>query len=160
MTISFKDIADILKSVDDSNAQHIEIDVEGLRLVVHKHGAPALNPASASPAETKASAPVDPEPTITPSEEPAPAAEPPVPDGYHAIRSPMVGTFYRRPSPEAAPFVEPGTKVGAGDPLCLIEVMKLYTTVESTVHGTVASVLAEDGSLVEFNQQLFSIKVE
>ena len=160
MTISFRDIADILKSVDDSNAQHIEIDVEGLRLVVHKHGAPATNLAPVSPASTKPPAPTDPEPAVTPSEEPAPAKEPEVPDGYHAIRSPMVGTFYRRPSPEAAPFVEAGSKVAAGDPLCLIEVMKLYTTVESTVQGTVASVLAEDGSLVEFNQQLFSIKVE
>ena len=160
MTISFRDIADILKSLDNSNAQHIEIDVEGLRLVVHKQGAPAPYPTPTSAPVEQTPAPADPNPTVTPSEQPASAKEPDIPAGYHAVRSPMVGTFYRRPSPEAAPFVKPGSKVVTGDPLCLIEVMKLYTTVESTMQGTVAAVLAEDGSLVEFNQQLFSIKVE
>ncbi len=73
------------------------------------------------------------------------------------VYSPMVGTFYRSPSPEEAPFVEEGTKVSAGDPLCLIEVMKLFTTIEATIDGIVEAVLADDGKLVEFDQPLFVI---
>ena len=69
----------------------------------------------------------------------------------------MVGTFDRSPSPEEGPFVEEGTKVSAGDPLCLIEVMKLFTTIEATIDGIVEAVLADDGKLVEFDQPLFVI---
>ena len=70
----------------------------------------------------------------------------------------MVGTFYCRPSPDEAPFAPEGTKVSAGDTLCLIEVMKLYTTIEATADGIVDSILAEDGKLVEFDQPLFVIR--
>ena len=70
----------------------------------------------------------------------------------------MTGTFYCRPSPDAAAFVKEGEKVASGDTLCLIEVMKLYTTIEATADGIVESILAEDGKLVEFDQPLFVIR--
>ena len=76
------------------------------------------------------------------------------------IRSPMVGTFYRAQSPNDPPFVDVGSKVNSGDPLCLIEVMKLYTTIESTLNGTITAIPAEDGKLVEFDQPLFHIKTD
>jgi biotin carboxyl carrier protein len=69
----------------------------------------------------------------------------------------MVGTFYTRPSPDDAPFVEVGARVSAGDPMCMIEVMKLYTTIEASVSGVVTAILPEDGKLVEFDQPLFII---
>jgi biotin carboxyl carrier protein len=70
----------------------------------------------------------------------------------------MTGTFYCRPSPDEAPYVNEGEKVSSGDTLCLIEVMKLYTTIEATADGIVDSILAEDGKLVEFDQPLFVIR--
>ena len=70
----------------------------------------------------------------------------------------MVGTLYRRPAPDEAPFVEVGSQVKAGDPICLIEVMKLFTTVEASIDGTIASIAVKDAALVEFNQPLLTIK--
>ena len=74
------------------------------------------------------------------------------------VRSPMVGTFYRAPSPNDPPFVEVGTKVKRGDPLCLIEVMKLFTTITADQDGCIAHVLPGNGDLVEFDQLLFVIE--
>ena len=70
----------------------------------------------------------------------------------------MVGTFYRCPAPGEAPFVDVGAAVKKGDPLCLIEVMKLYTTIEASADGVIAAVHAEDNTLVEFDKILFAIK--
>ncbi len=78
-------------------------------------------------------------------------------DSGITVKSPIAGTFYSRPSPDEASFVSQGTKVTSGDTLCLIEVMKLYTTIEATVDGVIESVLVEDGNLVEFDQPLFVI---
>ncbi len=74
------------------------------------------------------------------------------------MRAPMVGTFYRRPSPQEPVFVEVGQKVSKGQPLCLIEVMKLFTTIEAPVAGTVEAIVADDGALVEFDQLLFHVR--
>jgi biotin carboxyl carrier protein len=70
----------------------------------------------------------------------------------------MVGTFYRRPSPQDPVFVEAGQSVMKGQPLCLIEVMKLFTTIEAPTTGIVDAILPEDGSLVEFDQLLFRLR--
>jgi biotin carboxyl carrier protein len=70
----------------------------------------------------------------------------------------MVGTFYGRPSPDEEPFVKEGSEVTAGAPLCLIEVMKLYTTIEATADGVIESILVEEGKLVDFDQPLFIIR--
>ena len=81
-------------------------------------------------------------------------------DGLVAVRSPMVGTTYRRPAPDEPPFVEVGTRVEKGTPLCLIEVMKLYTTIEAPGAGVIVAIYADDATLVEFDQILFSISPE
>lgn len=70
----------------------------------------------------------------------------------------MVGTFYRRPSPQESQFVEIGQTIAKGQALCLIEVMKLFTTIEASIAGTVDAILPEDGALVEFDQLLFLIR--
>ena len=87
---------------------------------------------------------------------PAPAA-PPEPKG-HALKSPMVGTFYRAPSPGAPPFVEVGQSVSKGQTLCIIEAMKLLNEIESDVSGTVKAILVENGQPVEYGQPLFLIE--
>ena len=74
------------------------------------------------------------------------------------VTAPMVGTFYRCPTPEEPPFVEPGSEVESGAPLCLVEVMKLFTTIYAPCAGTVREVRAEDAELVEYGQVLFVIE--
>ena len=79
-----------------------------------------------------------------------------LPDG-HLVRSPMVGTFYRAPSPTARPFVEVGASVALGDTLCIIEAMKLLNEIESDAAGVVKAVLVEDGQPVEYGEPLFVV---
>ncbi|HCA17606.1 acetyl-CoA carboxylase biotin carboxyl carrier protein [Alcaligenes pakistanensis] len=85
----------------------------------------------------------------------APVA-PAVPEG-HAVKSPMVGTFYRAPSPGAAPFVEVGQTVKEGEPLCIIEAMKLLNEIEADKSGVIKEILIENGGPVEYGQTLFVI---
>jgi acetyl-CoA carboxylase biotin carboxyl carrier protein len=90
---------------------------------------------------------------------PAPAAPPPAPEPKgHALKSPMVGTFYRAPSPGAPSFVEVGQSVSKGQTLCIIEAMKLLNEIESDVAGTVKAILVENGQPVEYGQPLFLIE--
>ena len=88
---------------------------------------------------------------------PAPAAAPAAPAG-HTIKSPMVGTFYRSPSPGAKAFVEVGQTVKAGQVLCIIEAMKMLNQIESDKNGVISAVLAENEKPVEFDQPLFAIE--
>ncbi|CWM47475.1 TPA: acetyl-CoA carboxylase biotin carboxyl carrier protein [Neisseria meningitidis] len=88
---------------------------------------------------------------------PVPAAAPAARDLSDAQKSPMVGTFYRAPGPNAAPFVEVGQQVKAGDTLCIIEAMKLMNEIEAEKSGTVKEILVENGTPVEFGEPLFII---
>ncbi len=94
------------------------------------------------------------EPTVVP---PAPKADA-LPANAYTVTSPMVGTFYRSPSPDSPPFVEVGQMVSAGQTLCIIEAMKLMNELESEVSGKVLKVLAENGQPVEFGQPLLLVE--
>jgi len=89
--------------------------------------------------------------------QPAAGSQDDTPDG-HIVRSPMVGTFYRAPSPDADPFVDVGDKVGPNDTLCIIEAMKMLNQIEAEVAGTISQVMVENGQPVEFDQPLFVVK--
>ncbi len=78
-------------------------------------------------------------------------------DNYVTIKSPIIGTFYRRPSPDKAPFVKVGDEINTGDTVCIIEAMKLFNEVESEISGKVVKILIEDASPVEFDQPLFLV---
>lgn len=99
----------------------------------------------------------------SPAAAPAPVAEVPAVEAAaetiegHAIKSPMVGTFYRAPSPGASPFVEVGQTVNAGDTLCIIEAMKLLNQIEADKAGKIKAILVENGQPVEYDQPLFII---
>ena len=99
-----------------------------------------------------------PMPAAAPAPVVAPAAAPvdDTPEG-HVVKSPMVGTFYRSPSPGAKSFVEVGMSVGAGDTLCIIEAMKLMNEIEADVGGVVKAILVENGQPVEYGEPLFII---
>ncbi|TAK90724.1 MAG: acetyl-CoA carboxylase biotin carboxyl carrier protein [Burkholderiaceae bacterium] len=87
----------------------------------------------------------------------APVAAAPVEESGHVVKAPMVGTFYRSPSPGAKSFIELGQSVAAGDTLCIIEAMKLLNEIETDVAGTVKKILVENGQPVEYGQPLFII---
>jgi acetyl-CoA carboxylase biotin carboxyl carrier protein len=80
--------------------------------------------------------------------------------GLHVIRSPMVGTFYRAPAPDADPYVEAGRRVEPGQTVCIIEAMKLMNEIESEISGTIAKVLVENGQPVEYGQPLFHVRLD
>ena len=161
MPLSFKDVAEILKIVDASDCEEVILEVEGTRLVVRKgqNNGAATKP---SVGTTTTAAPASAEqPTPAQSTEgTSDAAKVNIDDGRVAVRSPMVGTTYRRPAPDEPPFVEVGTRVEKGTTLCLIEVMKLYTTIEAPSAGVIVAIYADDATLVEFDQILFSISPE
>ena len=100
-------------------------------------------------------------PVAAPAAIPAPAAVvqavSAVPDGAVILTAPNLGTFYRAPKPGAAAYVEIGGRVAAGDEICLIEVMKLFTGVRAEAAGTIVAVLADDGAMVEAGQPLFAL---
>ena len=102
-----------------------------------------------------AAMPVAPAPVAAPIATPA---EPEPPPRGHEVKAPMVGTYYAAPAPGAKPFVEIGSEVQVGDTLCIIEAMKMMNQIEATASGKVVSILAENGSPVEFDQVLFVIE--
>lgn len=118
----------------------------------------APRPSGNQPQVAASSAPT-PQPQVTP----APASTAPtaseVPPGCAVVVAPNIGAFYRSPKPGAAPYVEVGQKVAVGDELCLIEVMKLFTSVRAEVAGTIKAILVADGAMVDPDQPLFAIEV-
>jgi acetyl-CoA carboxylase biotin carboxyl carrier protein len=140
----------LIDLVSDSNVSELEItEAEGKVRIVKSMGvaAPVMMQQVAAPAA--AAVPVA----------AAPAAEVPVaaPAG-HAVKSPMVGTFYRSSSPGAAPFVQIGSVVKEGDTLCIIEAMKILNEIVSDKSGTVSQILCENGQATEYGQPLFIIE--
>ena len=162
MTLTFKEVSEIMKIIDASECEEVVLELQDFRLVVRRGGTETPPPitrhditsAVAAPSAPPPSAPIA---TSAPAPSPAPTQPEVAKVAGTEVRAPMVGSFYRRPSPDQPPFVEVETKVQPGDPLCLIEVMKLYTTIEATVAGTVKQIAVEDGQLVEFDQLLFVI---
>ena len=156
MSLSYKEVAEILKIIDASSCEEVVLELENTRLVVRRGGTSDETKSLTPKAESTAPAP-EKQTHSTPSKA-VPKESPSTSDDSDIIvKSPMAGTFYSRPSPDEASFVSQGTKVTSGDTLCLIEVMKLYTTIEATADGMIESVLVEDGDLVEFDQPLFVI---
>jgi len=148
----------LIDLVSESNISELEItEAEGKVRIVKAGAAPAQAPMMAY-AMPPAAAPVQAEaPRAT---APAAAAEteaPPAETG-HVVTSPMVGTFYRSSSPGGKPLVEVGSTVKEGEPVCIIEAMKIMNEIEATQAGTVTKVLVENGQPVEFGQPLFVIE--
>ncbi len=157
MSLSYKEVAEILKIIDASSCEEVVLEVGNTRLVVRR-GSSTGGPAISEPEEKNiiplAEASTSQSVSVTDTDYSELQTDP----DCTVMRSPMVGMFYCRPSPNEAPFVSEGSKIAIGDSLCLIEVMKLYTTIEATADGVIESILAEDGKLVEFDQPIFVIR--
>jgi acetyl-CoA carboxylase biotin carboxyl carrier protein len=146
----------LIDLVSDSNVSELEItEAEGkVRIVKGGYAAAPAYP-MAAPAPAMA-APAPAAAAVAETAEVAAAAGP-APAPGHAVKSPMVGTFYRQASPGANAFVEVGSVVKEGDTLCIIEAMKILNEIESDKAGTVTQILCENGQAVEFGQPLFII---
>jgi acetyl-CoA carboxylase biotin carboxyl carrier protein len=141
----------LIDLVSESNISELEIaEADGKVRIVKSSGYPAP-PASAAPAYAFA-APIAPPSERVPEEVAAPA-----PTG-HVVKSPMVGTFYRSANPGSDPFVEVGSVVKVGDPICIIEAMKIMNEIEADAAGTISEILCENGQAVEFGQPMLVIE--
>jgi acetyl-CoA carboxylase biotin carboxyl carrier protein len=149
----------LIDLVSESNVSELEItEAEGKVRIVKSSGvaptvvaAPVMAAVAGTPAAPAPAAPATAPAVVA---EPAPQA----PAAGHLVKSPMVGTFYRASSPGAKSFVEVGSVVKQGDPICIIEAMKILNEIEADQSGTITQILAENGQAVEYGQPLFVIE--
>lgn len=153
--MDIRKVKKLIELLESSDLAELEIKEgeESIRISRQSsHLAPAAPPASASPPPTPAQTQAPPQPTPDTEDH-----DPQAPAG-HQVKAPMVGTFYRAPSPSAKPFVEVGQTVGKGQTLCIIEAMKMMNPIESEVDGTIVAIMVENGEPVEYGQLLFVIQ--
>lgn len=155
------DVDQILNVIDRLNDVEIRFETDNLKLHVRKFsGERSPSRSVLTQQETQAEQPtaLPALPAATPAsasrEVPEPSSDTIV------IRAPMLGRFYRAPSPAEPPFVQVGARVGNEDPVCLIEVMKLFRTVSAGVSGVITAISVEDGTMVEYNEVLFEVKAD
>jgi len=155
--MDLKQIHELIKIVNKSNIGEISIeDKDGKVTIKQKEDAPITVSAPAPQVYTTqvASAPVAQAPA---QGQAAPAAAPKA-DNLITIKSPMIGTFYRRASPDKPILAEVGSEIAPGKVVCIIEAMKLFNEIESEIKGTIVKVLVEDASPVEYDQPLFLVE--
>ena len=157
--MDFKQIQELIKLINDSNIGELTIEQKEFRITI-KQKEEQITQMVAPPMQNPyyAQQPPQQNQQITPSSPSAPAAEPILPSTTVTIKSPMIGTFYRRPSPDKPNFVEIGDEVSPGKVVCIIEAMKLFNEIESEVKGKIVKLLVEDASPVEYDQPLFLVE--
>jgi acetyl-CoA carboxylase biotin carboxyl carrier protein len=159
--MDIKQVHELVKIINKTNIAEISIEEEGLKITIKQKEDPAPQ-VIAAPAHTTY-IPAAP-PPVAPPQAPAPAApkaaEPPAATAENllTIKSPMIGTFYRSPSPDKPSFVNIGDDVNVGKVVCIVEAMKLFNEIESEVKGRIVKVLVEDASPVEYDQPLFLVE--
>ncbi|MFN5422524.1 MAG: acetyl-CoA carboxylase biotin carboxyl carrier protein [bacterium] len=154
--MDLKQIQDLVKMVNKSNISELTIEEKEIKITIKQKedkyvtAAPVQQVTSAPVAQ--AALPVAAAPVKESKSEAASA------DNLITIKSPMIGTFYRRPSPDKSNFVEEGDEVRSGKVVCIIEAMKLFNEIESEINGKVVKVLVEDSTPVEYDQPLFLVE--
>jgi acetyl-CoA carboxylase biotin carboxyl carrier protein len=154
--MDIRKVKKLIELIEQSDVAEIEIHEGEESVRISRHGGnavPYLMPQALAP--QAGAAPASSAPAATSA--PAPAKSDEEPED-NLVRSPMVGTFYRSPSPGSPPFVDEGDRVKVGDTLCIIEAMKILNQIESEKAGTVKQILVENGQPVEYNQILFVIE--
>ena len=163
--MDLKEIQNLIKFVAKSGASEVNLEMDDVKITIKtgdgKAGGESTTIVQQMPpvvAQPMAAAPVAAAPV--PAAVETPAAEVPKAeesDNYITVKSPIIGTFYRKPSPDKPVFAEVGQQIAEGDVLCVIEAMKLFNEIESEVSGKIVKVLVDDSSPVEFEQPLFLI---
>ena len=160
MQIDIHKIAKLIDLVSNSDIAEINLKQGDEELSISRQSATVVQ----APVQTVVAAPAPvaavaaPAPAAAPAAESTPAAPAPAASGNNVMRSPMVGTFYRSASPNAAPFVEEGQTVKEGDTLCIIEAMKMMNQIQADRSGTIKKILVENGDTVEFDQAIFEFE--
>ncbi len=161
--MDIKEIQSLIKFVAKSGASEVKLEMEDIKITIrtgsHQSSAPETTIVQQIPlAQTPAA------PPVAAPQEAAPAAPQPVAESsaedeskYITVKSPIIGTFYRKPSPDKPAFVEVGKEISKGDVLCVIEAMKLFNDIESEVSGKIVKILVDDATPVEFDQPLFLV---
>src|SRR5919205_4561827 len=167
--MDFKQIQELIKIVNRSNIGELCIEQNDFKITIRQkeeqtaQTGVGMQPIVTPLPQMAVPAPMPPSPTsqaaaaTAPSEPPAASAAPKA-DNYLTIKSPMIGTFYRRPSPDKPLFAEVGDEVTPGKVVCIIEAMKLFNEIESEVSGRIVKILVEDVSPVEYDQPLFLVE--
>jgi len=154
MSIKFNEIKELIEFVEKTGITEFRLETSGTKVVIKKEGpvmaAPAAMPVPVQAAEIQET-PVAAEATTAQEGDK-------LPENQVTINSPMVGTFYRAPSPEAEAFVQEGQIVEPGQELCIIEAMKLMNTIESDIRGRILKIMVENAQPVEYGQPLFLIE--
>ncbi|MEW4922161.1 acetyl-CoA carboxylase biotin carboxyl carrier protein [Algibacter sp. 2305UL17-15] len=158
--MDIKEIQNLIKFVAKSGASEVKLEMDDLKITIktgsdnegvsHVQYAPVAAPQMAQAPAQQAEA-------AAPAEAAPPKAAQEDTSKFITIKSPIIGTFYRKPSPDKPLFVEVGQTISEGDVLCVIEAMKLFNEIESEVSGKIVKVLVDDSSPVEFDQPLFLI---
>jgi acetyl-CoA carboxylase biotin carboxyl carrier protein len=156
--MELKEIQNLIKFVAKSGASEVNLEMGEIKITIKTEKSETTAPMAMMPQAAPvamAPVPVVPAPiAVAPVEaETAPVAE----AAGDTIKSPIIGTFYRKPSPDKPNFVEVGDHVNEGDTLCVIEAMKLFNEIEAEMSGTIVKILVEDSTPVEFDQPLFVI---
>ena len=155
--MDLKEIQNLIKFVAKSGTSEVKLETDDFKITIK------TGPTGNTTVQQLVAAPIVQGPTASAPLEvaqtkPVSAAAPVVEDSkYITIKSPIIGTFYRRPSPDKPLFVEVGHSISEGDVLCMIEAMKLFNEIESEITGTIVKILVDDSSPVEFDQPLFLV---
>ena len=158
--MDLKEIQNLIKFVSNTGVAEVKLETGDVKITIRttlEGNTPEITYVQqAMPAAPVAAAPVAAAPSQAPAAPAAPAATEDT-SKFVTIKSPMIGTFYRKPSPDKAPFVEVGSTIGKGDVLCVVEAMKLFNEIEAEVSGKIVKILVDDMSPVEFDQPLFLV---
>ena len=150
MTLTAKDVAEIMRLLEESSFDSLSLEINGIKLNLQRGSLARVPPASVN-VGSPAAAP--------PATHPATSkAKPPSEPGLRDVLSPLLGVFYRAPKPGEPPFVQIGTKVSADAVVGIVEVMKLMNSVRAGVAGEVVEILAENGALVEYGEVLLRVR--
>jgi acetyl-CoA carboxylase biotin carboxyl carrier protein len=157
VALNFKEILELIDKVADRGIAGLEIEQAGMKIRIEgKTAGPQVLHSYSG--EMRAASAVSDSPAVTPPPSEADVEED-TEAGLHIITSPIVGTFYRSPNPEAESFVKVGDRVGKGAVLCIVEAMKLMNEIESDVEGVVARIYPQNAQPVEYGEKLFALKV-
>ncbi len=158
--MDFKQIQELIKMVNKSNIGELTIEQKDFRVTI-KQKEDHVTQVMSAPVQAAPVAIAAPQPVAAPAASSAadkPKAAEPVATNLVTIKSPMIGTFYRKASPDKPNFVEVGSDVTSGSVVCIIEAMKLFNEIESEVSGKIVKVLVDDASPVEYDQPLFLVE--
>lgn len=157
--MDLKQIHELIKIINKSNIGEISIEDKDGKVTIKQKEEPAVTVAAAPSHQVYTTAAPAPAASPVSAAPAAPAAAPaPKADNLITIKSPMIGTFYRRPAPDKPILAEVGSEIAPGKVVCIIEAMKLFNEIESEVKGTIVKVLVDDASPVEYDQPLFLVE--